>query len=414
MKILISAYACEPFKGSEPGVGWNIVMELSKYSLLCVLTRANNKEVIEKYLDRNHIKNITFVYYDLPNWLKKFKRGNRGVHWYYYLWQIGVYLKAKKLQQNINFDLAHHLTFVNYWMPSFLPLLKIPFVWGPIGGADTTPDNFVKTYSLRGKIYEFGKRLVRWIFEHDPFVRMDVKHADTTIAVTPKTKERIKKLGAKKIVILSQVGMSISEIKKIEKLKSNTKRNNRTIYFISIGNLIHLKGFHISIKAFSTLYENLKNVKYIIVGSGPEHKRLKKLVNKLGVAEMVNFIGKLPREQVLEKLVSCDVLVHPSLHDSGAFVCSEAMAAGLPVICLDVGGPALQVTEETGFKIPAHTPEQVINDMAEAMYKLAINPELRKKMGDAGRRRVEEHFTWEMKAGFINKIYQEVLIKREK
>ncbi|TVM02180.1 MAG: glycosyl transferase family 1, partial [Candidatus Brocadia sp. WS118] len=130
---------------------------------------------------------------------------------------------------------------------------------------------------------------------------------------------------------------------------------------------------------------------------------------RLNIEKQVKFWGQLSRKQVLEKLNFCDVLLHPGLHDSGAMVCSEAMGAGLPVICLNLGGPALQVTEETGFKIPALSPEQAVKDMAEAMLKLAKNPQLARQMGEAGRKRVAEHFSWERKGEFIRRVYQKIL-----
>jgi glycosyltransferase involved in cell wall biosynthesis len=122
----------------------------------------------------------------------------------------------------------------------------------------------------------------------------------------------------------------------------------------------------------------------------------------------VRFWGKLPRQQVLAKLAECDVLVHPSLHDSGGWVCPEAMAAGRPVICLDLGGPALQVTEETGFKVPAISPEQVVKDLAKAMCRLAQEPAMRARMSEAARRRVAEYFDWDKKGEWIRDVYQEV------
>jgi glycosyltransferase involved in cell wall biosynthesis len=85
------------------------------------------------------------------------------------------------------------------------------------------------------------------------------------------------------------------------------------------------------------------------------------------------------------------------------------MSMSRPVICLDLGGPAVQVTEETGIKVPADTPEQVVSDLASAMQALASDAELRKRMGDAGRRRVEEHFLWEEKAKAFCQIYESVL-----
>lgn len=89
-------------------------------------------------------------------------------------------------------------------------------------------------------------------------------------------------------------------------------------------------------------------------------------------------------------------------------MCLEAMAAGRPVICLDLGGPAVQVTEETGFKIKANTPEQAVSDIAQAMTYLASNPEVRLCMGKAGQKRVKETFSWERKGRQLTQLYEEI------
>jgi glycosyltransferase involved in cell wall biosynthesis len=89
------------------------------------------------------------------------------------------------------------------------------------------------------------------------------------------------------------------------------------------------------------------------------------------------------------------------------------MAAGLPVICLDLGGPAVQVTQETGFKIKAHNPTQAVRDLALAMNCLAKNLELRSRMGRAGEHRVRENFVWESKGQLLARIYQGVRSQEE-
>ena len=128
-----------------------------------------------------------------------------------------------------------------------------------------------------------------------------------------------------------------------------------------MGRLLHWKGFHLGLRAFAQA--DLSEAEYWVCGDGAEWDRLHQLVKELKIESQVKFWGKLPRDQVLEKLGQCHVLVHPSLHDSGGWVCLEAMAAGRPVICLDLGGPAVQVTQETGFKIPATTPEESIQGL---------------------------------------------------
>ncbi len=140
-------------------------------------------------------------------------------------------------------------------------------------------------------------------------------------------------------------------------------------------------------------------------GNGPELERLQTLAQELGVAQRVKFWGRLPREETLSKLRDCHVLVHPSLHDSGGWVCLEAMAAGRPVICLDLGGPAVQVTETTGFKVAAHTPDQSVSDLAAAMTQLVRHPELINSMGQMGRKLVSETYSWQATGERLSRLY---------
>ena len=142
LKVLLSAYACEPGKGSEPGVGWNFALQMAKDHEVWVLTRANNRSAIELGLCQISSRKLHFIYYDLPRWARWWKRGSRGIQLYYYLWQIGIYFVARKLHAHIQFDLAHHVTFGKYWSPSLISLLPIPFVWGPVGGGESAPKAF--------------------------------------------------------------------------------------------------------------------------------------------------------------------------------------------------------------------------------------------------------------------------------
>jgi glycosyltransferase involved in cell wall biosynthesis len=349
-KVLVSAYACEPDKGSEPGVGWNWVKQISRFAEVWVITRANNREVIEKALLKEPMPNVHWVYFDLPRWTKFWKKGKRGVRVYYYLWQIGIYFIGKRLNQKIKFDIIHHVTFVTYWLPSFLSLISVPFIWGPVGGGETYPQEFNRTFSLRGKIYESFRNIVRWLSEHDPLVRITTRKSSIAIGTTTETLKRLEKIGSKNVMMISQVALRCDEIKH---LYTVSLRNSNPIRFFSVGSLLHWKGYHMGMCSFSQLLNNFKKCEYWLIGDGPEKKRLKSLAFNLGISDKVKFHGSVNRSEVFNLLNDCDILLHPSFHDSGGYVCAEAMAAGKPVICLDLGGPALQVTEETGFKIPA-------------------------------------------------------------
>jgi len=117
----------------------------------------------------------------------------------------------------------------------------------------------------------------------------------------------------------------------------------------------------------------------------------------------------MPRDEVLARLQDCDVMLYPALHDSGGWAAIEGMAAGLPVICLDLGGPAAQITAESGIKVPARDPNQASRDIASAMIELARDDELRRRLSCGARERVRQEYCWSSKAERFNSIYQQVL-----
>lgn len=404
MKVLISVYSCAPSLGSEPGVGWNAALQLSKYYEVWAITPTNNRTAIEAELAINRVPKLHFVYYD-PLWSSVGLQGKK-MEFHYYLWQIGAYFIARKLHREIGFDLAHHVTFVKYWAPSFIALLPIPFIWGPIGGGESVPKLFWQDFSFRGKVYEILRDLARWLGEHDPFVQLTARRSALAVATTHETAERLRRLEVENLHIFSQVGLSKQEI---AYLQQYTEPNDSSVKFISLGRLLHWKGFHLGLQAFALA--QLENAEYWIVGDGPERQSLEALARELGIVDKVYFWGMLPRSETLLKLKECQVMVHPSLHDSGGWVCLEAMASGKPVICLDLGGPATQVTQETGFKVPAIDPEQAVCRIADAMKCLAHDPELRTHMGQAGQRRVSTVYDWDVKGKFLSQIYETIFNK---
>lgn len=393
-RILISAYACEPFRGSEPGVGWNWVRQASRFGQIWVITRSNNRKTIDTALARESFPNVHFVYVDFPKWARLWKRGERGLHAYYYLWQIHAYFTARRLHRNIGFDLVHHVTFVNFWMPSFLSLLPARFVWGPVGGGESAPLAFWRSLGWRGVAYESARWLARTLGTLDPFVRLTAIRADRAFATTQDTAARLTRLGCRNVALLSEAALPDEEIERFANLPDAPERPFRVL---SLGRLLHWKGFHLGIEAFARFAKRVPDSEYWIVGAGPERKRLERLVDDLNLRGKVFLTGRVPREEALAQLTQCHILLHPSLHDSGGWVCLEAMAAGRPVICLDLGGPGVQVSEEAGIKVPAITPTRVVADISAALVRLAENPALRQSMGAAGRRRVAQHFNWELK-----------------
>jgi len=400
LKVLMSAYACEPGKGSEPGVGWNIAVHMARFHDVWVLTRANNRHSIEAALERNPVENLRFCYHDLPPWARFWKRGPRGVQPYYYLWQLTAYRVVRLLHQQVNFDLAHHVTFVKYWAPASVGFLDVPFVWGPVGGGVSAPMPFWRGLGPGGILYEALRTAGRWFGECDPLVRLTARRAAVALATTRETAARITRLGAKKVELMLEVALSQDEL---ERLGSVNVPPTRPFRFVYIGRLLPLKGQHLALQAFARA--GLADAQYWVIGGGPARKRLEQLAATLGIQPNVRFFGQMQRASALERLAECHVLVHPSLHESGGWACPEAMAAGKPVICLDIGGPAVQVTDECGFKIPAVSPQQTVQLLSDAMRRLYADHVLYATMSNAARKRAKTHFNWITKAARLNELY---------
>lgn len=402
LRILVSAYACEPGKGSEPGVGWNHVKQAARFHDVWVLTRSNNRALIDKELEAEPMSNVSWVYFDIPRWASFWKRGQRGIRVYYLLWQIVAYWRARRLHRGVRFDLVHHVTFASYWLPTFLAFLPIPFVWGPVGGGESTPPNFRSLFGLRGLMYDVLRSSARKLGESNPLLRLTARRAAIALATTNETLERLRSLGCKNVIVCTQASLSAEEVHRFSEIPT---RREPPFRIISVGRLLPWKGFELGLRAFARFHARFPGSEYWLIGDGSERKRLERLAIKLGLSQATIFWGQMSRERTIAFLSECDILLFPSLHDSGGCVSVEAMAAGRPVVCFDLGGPALQVTEETGIKVPARRPEQALTDFTSAIEQLALDPARRVKLGEAGRVRVKQEFNWERKGEQLACLY---------
>ncbi len=404
-KILISAYACEPNKGSEPGVGWGWVWEISRLAETWVITRRNNKEVIEDYMKSNPNENLKFIYVDLPKALRFWKKKQRGLYLYYTLWQVLAFFKAKKLHKKEEFDLVWHLTFGNFWLPTFLPFLKAKFIWGPLGGADKIPFPFLKALSFKGKIKEILRRTMLFLLKINPFFLFSLRKAEVILARTKETLNFLGGLKKKKVILEPETGIDKSLIDLCT--AKGKEKNEGLVRIVYSGRLIPLKGLKLSLQALDLLKKKEPNLrwKFFIIGEGPEKAALLKMVQKFSIEEDVEFLGALPRDEVIELLKGADIFLFLSLKEGTSWSIIEAMACGLPIVATDVGNNSLLLGDECGFLIKLSTPEQVIHDSFEALKKLTGDQLLRERLGKNCAQRLRE-FSWERKKEVIKRIIE--------
>jgi glycosyltransferase involved in cell wall biosynthesis len=401
-KVLLSAYACEPGKGSEAEIGWNWVQQAGRIANVWAITRASNRAAIEAELRDTPLPNVHWCYLDLPKWARTWKRGNRGFLLYYFLWQVAAYRLGRRLHATVGFDRVHHVTMGTFRLPTFLSRLPVPFIWGPVGGGEEAPRVLYSALSRRGRAMERLRDLSNALVEFDPAARSTARRAFAILATSPQSAARLRRLGASHVRVLSHTALSVSDL---DALRELPVRRTPNIRFFSVGRLLEWKGFQLGLSAFAQAQKDLPGAEYWLFGDGPARGALEAFIAQQGLQNRVVFHGRVTRSQLLRALQNCDILVHPSFHDSGGYVCVEAMAAGRPVICLDLGGPGLLVSEESGIKIAPRDPVLVCEDLALAMRRLGQDPEYRERLVAGARQRAREHLRWDLKLTDLEGLY---------
>jgi glycosyltransferase involved in cell wall biosynthesis len=168
------------------------------------------------------------------------------------------------------------------------------------------------------------------------------------------------------------------------------------------------KGIKYLLNAIRELLEEFPNLLSLIVGIGPYQEELKDHAKQIGIVEHVRFLGW--RDNIKDLLATCDIVIQPSVREAFGLVTIEGMASGKPVIATDIGGHIdIMTNEENGLMIkPKDTP-----DIVRAIKRLAIDPELRQKLGAAGKARIERSFTIDNMVGNTVEVYKKVLDNNE-
>lgn len=400
--ILASAYAVNPYKGSEDGMGWNFTLQIAKYNKVIAVTRKNNREAIERYMKENPnevYQNMTFMYFDLPKHLMFWKRGSKGAMLYYVLWQKALVKFIEKSE--LKFDLVHNLNFHNDWTPSYLWKLDKPFVWGPIGHHPVIPEKLMQNASFGDKMKDKATWLIKRMFWKFSFgLKKTVNHAQHVMCMNTSVADKLN-LNEEKFSIMPSVAS--------EDLGFNNFNSSSYFNVLSVGRFVPLKGFDLTIHAFAKFIHELPEEKRAycrlnLVGKGPQEESLKALVKTLKIETNVKFIPWMERAELLKLYTKSKLFLFPS-HEGAGMVVSEAMSFGLPVVCLNNVGPGEFINSESGIAVPVGKYEETTSRLANAVEKIYKDDELQMRMSAAARNRYENHFSWDVRGEQLKTIY---------
>jgi glycosyltransferase involved in cell wall biosynthesis len=399
LKILLSAFACEPNYGSEPGLGWDWAMFLAQAGhQVVVLTRSQSRLAIEKEMARAAIPRLHFRYFDVPKPLRWEMRG--PLHLHNFLWQWLAAKFAKRLHQREQFDCVHHVTLAGLRAPSFMGELGIPFIFGPVGGGECAPWRLRHGYSPLGFISDAARDAANLMIPFTPFLNDTFARAERIYVTSHETSKLMPRRFRHKVRVELAIGAGESASNSPTPRLSRVVREER-FSVLYAGRFIDCKGMHLGLQAFARLLEATSHARLTMIGHGPVERRWRKLAEDLGIAANVDWKPWQDREQMANVYASHDVLLFPALHDSGGMVVLEAMNQGLPVVCLKLGGPATLVNESCGHAVdPAgKSAAQVVRELGDALKRFA--PEsARVPVAEKARMRCRD-FSWPEKVARI-------------
>lgn len=401
LKIFISAYACEPGLGSEIGVGWHWVLEMSKYFELWVLTRESNRHTIEPWLaEHPEYGHIHFLYYDWPQWARFWKKGLRGVRTYYNIWQFCTNDIVRRTMQENDIHIFHHLTYGNVlWKVSSYGQKQF-FIWGPVGGLESIPTEFSNLYDRKLRLVEWMRRTMIKFLPVNAGFRGRCKHANLILCKTNITLQLIPAAYRHKGISFTDVAVEKCEQKPMKEI-GNTEAN-----FLMVGRLDAWRGFDLAIEGLDRAVKEEKQIHLTIVGKGADKERLERMISRYGLEEHVTMAGEVSMMEYKQLLAETDCMVNASLKEGAVTVSFDCLAMGKPLICLDTTGYTRYFTNNYAIVIPIENREQVVEALKAAMLRMT-NKEERRKLGEqAGR--VGERFTWESRGKEISEVIRKV------
>lgn len=400
MKILLSAYACEPNKGSEPGVGWSWAIEYAKYNQVWVLTRDNNEPTIKEYLEKNpeyKNDNLHFIYIGLPKILTFWKKGRRGMRLFYMLWQRKAAKVAHNLNKQEHFNVVQHITFVSYTQPTYMYKLDIPLIWGPISGGENIPSEIQINMSWKEKLIEFIRKASQDIALITPSIRKTMKKAQLILAATEETKEKMPKQYWHKTHILPAIGLeAIPELE-------NVNRDDKKVKIIMAGRLIYWKAFDIGIKAFLKIADQFPDAELHILGEGIKKESLKRLAGKY-LGKQIFFENHVSHDHIYDYYKNFDIFLNTTLRDSGCMTMMEAMCVGVPCVAIATGGPKVLLNGQNAGCVIPESYNSTVSSLADKLSALITDEKLRKDLQNEQYGFVKRDFLTSNKAKRIEKM----------
>lgn len=355
-RVLISAFACEPGLGSEPGTGWLWSAAAAVHHDVTLLVPPSRRPVLQAALAARPELSLTPAYVDGPAWLPGAPDEQRAFRLRYALWQRQAARTARRLHAEHPFDVAHHLTLGADWQPAGVGALDgVAFVWGPVGGYTRPAWRLARWLGPRWALDEVVRRIVTGGLRAG-VGRNLARRATIAVAQNPDVAGVLRRYGTDDVRVEPNVAIDpdllpdptpatgSTGVRGVSGSTGTAGPNggvsvspDRAARAVFVGRLLRWKGMRLALRALAR--PELQGWTLDVYGDGPDRPALLRRIERLGLGTRVTLHGTRPRPEVMAAIAGAGALVLPSVNDSAGWVAAEALALGCPVVCLDRGGP---------------------------------------------------------------------------
>jgi glycosyltransferase involved in cell wall biosynthesis len=302
---------------------------------------------------------INWIFPELSWWRLQACVEPRWERTYNLLWQVLALRIGRRLHRRIGFDAVHHLTWGGLRAPTFLGHVGTPLIIGPIGGGETAPRGLRDAFHFKARITEWLRDFSNQTVRFNPLLRDGLSRAALIYAKTPDTARCLTKAMQARTSCYLELGLDEFSVGQPHAPPAGRMK------ILFAGRLLYWKGAHIALQAMAEIIRLVPGASLSIVGKGPELGRLQSAAARLSLQNAVEFVPWVARKDLIGLYDAHDLFLFPSLHDSSGGVVLEALARGLPVMCLDCGGPRQIVSPSSGIVIA--TDRRSTRHLAEAI-----------------------------------------------
>lgn len=408
LNVLLNAYAVSPNWGSEQGMGWNWVVNLAKYCNVDVITEGEWRDEIEKAVSALPQRdNLTFHYLPVTDKVRRmcWNQGDWRFYYYYRKWQKRALDCAREIIADHQIDVIHQLNMVGFREPGYLWKIKgIPFVWGPVGGMELMPMEYLRGVSAKQRYFNIIKnRINKFQYTHSSRVKAAINRANVLISAVKGVQDVIKNVHHKESVLINETGVKIdsSVVKK-------PCEKDAPLKIIWVGKFDFRKQLPLALRAVAALGK--RDVEFHICGAGSEAvvEELKKIAEAVGIADQCFWHGNVPNAEVKRMMADSDLMLFTSIMEATSTVVLEAISVGLPVVCFNACGFGPIVDDFAGITVELSDPDKSVRDFADVLGRIYDDRTILDKISQdiiANR----ESLTWDSKAVKTVELYNSIV-----